>query len=158
MRHFAHLIRRFWQVVGTRHLTPADQIEVAGLLPSRQAALFWAQPAADQRHGLHTARAVAHTAPDRADLAAAALLHDVGKRESGLGPYGRALASALALARIPVRGRLAAYLNHGPLGAADLKAAGADAIVVAYARDHHRRPASDVSPADWELLVAADLD
>jgi hypothetical protein len=158
MLHLVHLINRSLQVILTRPLSPADQIEVAGLLHPREAALFWSQPAADQRHGLRCARSLTRTAPERHDLAAAALLHDLGKRGPGLGPLGRSLASALALARIPTRGRLAAYLEHGPAGAVELEAIGTEAIAVAYARHHHHGRPIEVSPADWELLVAADLD
>jgi hypothetical protein len=158
MRHLVHLIRRFLQVVRARPLSPADQIEVTRLLYPREAPLFWSQPAVDQRHGLACARTLADTAPGRRDLVAAALLHDLGKRGPGLGPIGRSLASALALARIPTRGRLAAYLEHGPAGAAQLEAIGAEAIVVAYARHHHHQRPPEVSSVDWGLLAAADLD
>jgi hypothetical protein len=158
MGNIPHLIRRFLQVSRTRPLSPADQIEVVGFLQPLEATLFWTQPAADQRHGLRCARTVARTAPGRRDLAAAALLHDLGKRGPALGPFTRSLASALALVRIPTCGRLAAYLEHGPAGAAELAAAGAEAIAVEYARHHHHQKPPEISRADWDLLAAADQD
>jgi hypothetical protein len=120
--------------------------------------MFWEQANADQRHGLECARAAAARAPERSDLARAALLHDLGKRRAGLGVLGRCAASALRHFRLPTPGRLGSYLAHGPAGAADLESAGAEALVVAYARYHHRaRPAAVPAP-DWDVLIAADHD
>jgi hypothetical protein len=118
--------------------------------------LFWAQPVADQAHGVSAARRVAAGSPGRGDLVRAALLHDVGKRHARLGVIGRSFASIMATLRLPVRGRYAAYLDHGEAGAADLEAAGADPLTVAFARTHHRPRPEGVDPGDWDLLVRAD--
>ena len=151
-----HLARRFFGVLVATPLRPGEQAAVGALLRPAERALFWGQPAADQRHGLECARAVQAACPGRSDLARAALLHDVGKRRSGLGAVGRSLATALAGARLPGRGRFAAYREHGPLGATELEAAGAEPMVVAFARHHHAKRPDAVPAADWEVLRRAD--
>lgn len=151
-----HLVRRFFGVLGAARLTPAEQAEVSRLLRPPERSLFWGQSPPDQRHGLECARLVLARCPDRFDLARAALLHDVGKRRAGLGVAGRTLAATLAAARLPVKGRLAAYLAHGAAGAVDLEAAGAEALVVGFARHHHASRPDDIPAADWDELCRAD--
>jgi hypothetical protein len=144
-------------MLAARPLRPAEQAEVSGLLAPGLRRLFWDQPDADQRHALECARAVAAAAPGRPELVEAALLHDVGKRRSGLGVVGRVVASVLGMAGVARRGRVRAYLEHGPRGAAELAAAGAAPLTVAYARHHHAAtPPAGVDPADWAVLRAAD--
>ncbi len=151
-----HLVLRFFYVARARPLSPPEQAEVAALLRPAEERLFWSQTAADQRHGLDAARHVVAAAPGRRDLARAALLHDAGKRHARLGPIGRSVATALGLVRAPVSGRLRAYLDHGPVGARELQAAGAERLVVDYTRHHHGRRPDGITPADWDLLDAAD--
>lgn len=152
--HAAHLVRRAIGSIRSRPLSPREEAEVAGLLDDRLAALFWEQPVMDQRHGIDAARFVLARRPGARDLAAAALLHDVGKRHAGLGVVGRVLATVLALLRIPAPGRLGVYLDHARLGAEDL--AGAEELIVAYAR-HQDGPRPSSIPAEtWALLKEAD--
>jgi hypothetical protein len=152
-----HLVARFFDVATAKRLRPGEQQEVAGwLIDATERDMFWDQPAADQRHGLGAARYVARRQPERIDLIRAALLHDTGKRFARLGIVARSWASLLRLAGKSGRGRVAAYLDHGPLAAAELEAAGAEALVVDFARSHHgERPAS-ISVDDWALLDEAD--
>lgn len=126
------------------------------MLDEPLAAIFWAQPVVDQRHALDAAHTVLQAMPGNTGAARAALLHDVGKRHSRLGIAGRIVATVLALLRLPAPGRLAVYLDHARLGAAELAAAGAGELEVAYARhqDGDRPPA--ISPAVWRVLKAAD--
>lgn len=149
-----HLVRRFVSSLVARRPSPDDQALIAGILGSGEARLFWSQPVIDQAHALDVARVV--LAHGRPDLAAAALLHDVGKRHASLGVIGRSIASALCLMRLPVRGRYSRYLDHAEAGANDLAQAGSAPHVVEFARSHHgdRPPGFDAT--DWELLVAAD--
>jgi len=151
-----HLVRRFFGSLRARRPVPEDQLVVAGLLTPAEAALFWAQPVADQSHGVASFRAVIRDQPSRRDLGRAALLHDVGKRHAGLGTMGRSIASALAFAHIAVSGRYAAYLDHGSLGAADLRHAGSDPLSIGFAADHHGARPDRIDPDDWAILVAAD--
>ena len=147
-------MRRALGSIRARPLTPRKEAEVAGLLDDRLAALFWEQPVMDQRHGIDAAHFVLARRPGARDIARAALLHDVGKRHARLGVLGRVAATVLALLRVPAPGRLGIYLDHARLGAEDL--AGADELVVAYARHQDEdRPAA--IPADsWALLKEAD--
>lgn len=156
MREIPHLIRRFFGSVPSRPLDPDEQAEAARLLGPGEAALFWSQQPLDQRHGLECARRAAEAAPGRSDLARAALLHDIGKRHAGLGIPGRSLATGLRLLRLPTRGRLEAYLDHGPRGAADLEAAGSDPLTVAFARHHHTGRPDLIPFDDWVVLQRAD--
>jgi len=130
---------------------------IAGFLTLAELRLFWLQPVVDQHHAVAVAARVA-AASDDPILVRAALLHDIGKRHSGIGVVERSVASALAIARLPVRGRLRSYLDHGRLGAADLAAAGSDPIVVGFAEHHHSDRPPEIDPQSWALLCAADDD
>ena len=155
-RDLGHLARRFFGVLSGRGPTPVEQAEAAALLRPEEHELFWSQHRVDQRHGIEAARRVMAARPGARELARAALLHDVGKRHAGLGAFGRAWASGLALLRVPPRGRFRTYLDHGPIGARELEAAGAEAVVVAYAA-HHTDTRPDWVPADdWAVLGHAD--
>jgi hypothetical protein len=156
MRRSLHLVRRFFETLRSRPLGPLEQIEAARLLFDSEAALFWAQPAGDQRHGLACARLVEARRPGRPDLARAALLHDVGKRHAGLGVIGRSLASFLDLLHLPTPGRLAAYLAHPEVGADELERAGSEAIAVQFARNHHQSRPPAVDEDDWAVLLCVD--
>ncbi|MCA1735133.1 MAG: HDIG domain-containing protein [Actinobacteria bacterium] len=115
-------------------------------------AAFFAQGKADQRHGYAAGRRVG----SRPELIRAALLHDIGKRHANLSPVGRAFVTAAAKVGLPVGRRGGIYLDHGRLGAEELRALGAEPPVIDFAANHHgERPAS-ISPADWATLVKAD--
>ena len=129
---------------------------MAGLLGDNLAALFWEQPLMDQRHGIDAARFVLARSPGARQEAAAALLHDVGKRHARLGVAGRVVATLLAIVRLPAPGRLGVYLDHARLGADDLEAAGAPGLLVAYTRFQDAARPSTVDPATWALLKEAD--
>jgi putative nucleotidyltransferase with HDIG domain len=156
MSRIRHLLRRFFEVLTARPLSPREQTEAASLLQDPERDIFWRQPAADQRHGLEAARRVLSVAPGRRDLARAALLHDVGKRHAGLGVIGRSLASGLELLHLPAPGRLDAYLRHGPIGAEELRSAGAEDLVVAFTEHHHGERPADIPEDHWALLLEAD--
>lgn len=149
-----HLAARFLDVVVSRRLEPEEADWVRSQLRPVEASLFFAQGTADRRHGYRAGRWVAGN--DRPDLVRVALLHDVGKRHARLGVAGRVAASLLALLGRRPRGRMGAYLSHGPLAAAELAELGAEPLVVGYARHHHgARPAS-FDPEAWRLLEQAD--
>ncbi len=74
---------------------------------------------------------------------AAALLHDVGKTETRLGPFGRSAATVIAAVGGHRRVRrwsnpVGRYVDHDELGAQLLQAAGARPEAVIWARTHHR--------------------
>src|SRR5690606_36104872 len=120
---------------------------------SAAAEAFFSQHPADQRHGLSSAEYVTRHAPDRPDLRRAALLHDVGKRHAGLGVIERVLASLALRLRIPVRGRWALYRDHGRIAAAELTSE--PELVRRFALHHHGEAPAEISPADWDILVAS---
>ena len=154
MKRLPHLIRRFFWTLRARPLGPREQAEVDALLRPEERRLFWDQPAIDQRHGVESARRAA--ALGRSDLTRAALLHDVGKRHANLGVLGRSLASGLALFGLRPQ-RWTSYYDHGAIGAGELAEAGAEDIVVEWARLHslEERPAS-MSTDDWDVLTRTD--
>ena len=155
-RHLLHLARRAWDSSRARPLGPREESEVAGLLDDKLAELFWAQPVMDQRHALEAARYALAAAPGRRDLARASLLHDCGKRHSRIGVTGRTMATVTALLRIPSPRRWAAYLDHARIGAEELAAAGAESVVVEFARHQDGERPADIVLEDWLLLKAAD--
>jgi hypothetical protein len=156
MRKLSHLVRRFLWSLRAKPLSPREQAEVDGLLRESERALFWGQPAVDQRHGLEGARRTLRSRPGDRTVARAALLHDVGKRHAGLGTLGRSLASGVKLLGLePNRWR--PYYDHGVIGADELRRLGAEDLVVEWARRHpsSRRPSS-IDDADWHTLKQAD--
>jgi hypothetical protein len=91
----------------------------------------------DRRHAVDVAHRVGDDSPR--EVLAAALLHDVGMVECGLGTFARAAATLLgAVSRTRWSGRVDAYLRHDELGASLLADAGSDPLTVAWAREHHK--------------------
>ena len=137
-----------------------------------EAGLWRRMSAPDRRHAVadaHRVDAAVGAAATRPVLAAA-LLHDVGKIESGLGPFRRAVATVAGLVgghdaarrwrtRRGAVGRVGRYLCHDEIGAALLATAGSDALTVAWAREHHL-PAErwTVGSEVGSALKAADDD
>lgn len=152
-----HLFRRFLEVATARPLNESERRFIESLLDNRaENTLFFGQARADRRHSVRAAQKMSLLAPDRRDLARAALLHDVGKQHARLGVFGRSTASALTKLRLRPPGRLAAYLDHGRLGARDLTEVGCEAVVTGFARHHHDSRPDSISRADWALLELAD--
>ena len=84
---------------------------------------------------------------------AAALVHDVGKAECGLGAVGRSVATVRGWVQRPehVPGRAGRYLRHAEIGAEQLRAAGARPESVAWAATHH-------DPDRWPVgLIPAEV-
>jgi hypothetical protein len=152
-----HLAARFFDALSPAGPPRSDEEWVAGqLLPGEQA-LWQRMPGRDRRHAVavarETLRLLGDGGPAPRPVVAAALLHDVGKIESGFGPFGRV---AVTLAAIAVgRARLVAppasrsgrlrrrvrlYLTHDRLGGALLRRAGADPLTVTWAEQHHQPP------------------
>jgi HD domain len=162
-----HLVRRFFGSLSRRPPSEVDEAwALDALLPGERA--LWARMANDdRRHAIGVARrAVAELGPGRATrpVMAAALLHDVGKVDSNLGPFRRAGATVWAgmrgrAAAARGDGRVARYLRHDTIGAALLGAAGSDVLTVAWAAEHHRPSRDWTVPAEVGVaLKAADDD
>ena len=97
---------------------------MAGILGTGELALWQRMSGPDRRHAVGVARRVSVALPatdpalDRRAVLAAALLHDAGKVESGLGTLARVPATLIGLAaRSRARGRVAVYLDHPARGA-----------------------------------------
>ncbi len=115
-----------------------------------EAGLWRRMSSPDRRHAVVVARRVDATLGPAATrpVLAAALLHDVGKIDSGFGPARRAVATVAGMVggyeaarrwrgRDGPVGRVGRYLCHDEIGAELLVAAGSDALTIAWAREHH---------------------
>ena len=135
----------------SRPLGPAAQDEVNRILSTAEARLFWEQQSIDQRHAYEVAKRVGSALGSNHDAIAAALLHDVGKRHSRLGPVARSLATVCAKLRLPMPASWQQYEAHAAIGASDLSAIGAGELAIAFAAG---TPYGEKRV--WEVLVAAD--
>lgn len=168
----AHLARRFAGMLWPLGPSRGDDAWARAQLGDGEVRLWGRMGRADRRHGVAVARRVAAALGPAAErpVLAAALLHDVGKLDSRLGPVGRAVATvaglgggrdrALALSRRRgIARRVGLYLRHGEIGADMLALAGADPLTVAWAREHHQPPERwSVPPGVGAVLAAADDD
>jgi hypothetical protein len=167
-----HLTRRFFGSLRPGG-PPAieDEWACAQLLPA-EVALWRRMRGADRRHAVGVAHDVERALGAEATrpVLAAALLHDVGKIESGLGVYGRVIATICGLVAgrdmakdwTRTRGftrRVGLYLMHPDLGGDLLGMAGSDPLTEAWAREHHRSPDHwSIDPEIAAALKAADDD
>lgn len=172
MSKLGHLIRRFVGSLRPGGPSTADEAWVRAVLGEGEVRLWARLSGADRRHAVGVARRVEEELGDGATppVLAAALLHDVGKVESGLGTYGRVVATLAAAAAghdmaerwQRSRGftrRVGLYLNHPSIGADLLALAGSDPLTVAWAREHHLAPERWTVPGPIaEALKAADDD
>jgi hypothetical protein len=124
----------------------------------------------DRRHAVQVARRVERALGNEAGrpVLAAALLHDVGKTVSGLGTYGRVVATLCGAVTDDVTHerwvkssgftrRVGLYLTYPPLGADLLELAGSDELTVAWAEQHHLPPERWTVPHEvGEVLAEAD--
>ncbi len=172
MAGLGHLARRFAGSLlpgGPRASEAAWASEQ--LLPAERE--LWARMSGpDRRHAAAVTRRVERSLGHEATrpVLAAALLHDVGKVESGLRTYGRVVATvsgrvaghAMADAWRKQRGfprRVGLYLLHDRIGGDMLELAGSDPLTVAWAREHHRPVEESTLPRHLaEALKQADDD
>jgi acyl-CoA reductase-like NAD-dependent aldehyde dehydrogenase len=154
-RRLIHLASRL--AGSLRPGTPDDGWAEARLTAAERD-LWRRMPAADRSHAIAVARRVGS---DERAVIAAALLHDVGKVESGLGTAWRVAATIAGAVggRDRWRGRVGAYLRHDAIGASLLEAAGSDPLTVAWSREHHLPPEAWTVPLEvGHALKAADDD
>ncbi|MEQ1872265.1 MAG: HD domain-containing protein [Ilumatobacteraceae bacterium] len=118
-----HLARRFFGSLSRRPPAAGDVAWVLTQLLPAELALWQSMPAQDRRHSIVVARRFAGLVADasRAEVAGA-LLHDVGKTQSGLGTIGRVAATVVG----PRTKRFASYHDHEPLGVGMLRNAGSE--------------------------------
>ena len=128
VRHAGHLAHRFVGSLSRRAPSGADSAwALSHLLPS-EAALWQQMAAQDRRHSIAVGRRFAALVaqPTRAEMAGA-LLHDVGKTQSGLGTLGRVAATVFG----PRTRRFRQYHAHESLGVEMLRAAQSDSDTLA---------------------------
>jgi len=174
-----HLAGRFFGALMPFGPSRADESWVRSQLLPGEWSLWTRMSGPDRRHAVGVARrTVTELEPSLGQglvprrIVAAALLHDVGKVESGLGTWSRACVTlaGMAVGRERVvawsekgdhvwRRRVGNYLRHDQLGADLLLAAGSDPFTVAWAGEHHR-PAETwtVDLVLGEALKVADDD
>ncbi|MGH9127671.1 MAG: HD domain-containing protein [Acidimicrobiales bacterium] len=169
-----HLVHRFCGGLWPWGPAPSEARWVAQVLSPTELALWARMGGPDRRHSVVVARRAARAELGRPSgiesrtLLAAALLHDVGKAEAGLGTSARVIATLVGMVlgksrlarwtdRPRLAGRIGRYLAHDRLGAALLDTAGSHALVVAWAEQHHL-PSScwEVPQEVGALLKAAD--
>jgi hypothetical protein len=167
-----HLVKRFVFSLWPGGPPRAEEAWACAHLLDGEVALWNRMSGADRRHSAGVGRRVVELLGGEADrpVVAAALLHDVGKVVSGLGTYGRVVAtvSAAAAGRETAEAwsqaggftrRVGLYLRHPELGGDLLELAGSDPLTIAWTREHHLPPAQwTVDPEIARVLKAADDD
>jgi len=125
--HPVHLARRFFGSLSKRPPEPNEEAWARSQLLPGELALWDRMSALDRRHSVSVARRFEAAWPGatRAEIAGA-LLHDVGKIDSGLGTFGRVVASVVG-GRTP---RFRSYQDHERIGAEMAAAAGSDPATV----------------------------
>lgn len=172
-----HLVRRFLGALSPAPPPAADAEWVAGVLNEREFAVWSRLPNHDRRHSVAVARRVqvALAGTEYADdprWLEAALLHDVGKLDAGLGVLGRVAATLagaaagheMADAWSEQRGitrKFGLYLRHPELGATRIRMCDGSPEAARWA-EHHQDPSrydqTGLPPVVVAALAAADDD
>jgi hypothetical protein len=172
-----HLTSRFVRALWPGPPRAADTEWVATMLPPELLAVWSKMPSHDRRHSIGVARSVEAAlagTPAEGDQRwiTAALMHDVGKLDAGLGVYGRVVATvsgavaggAMADVWSTKRGftrRVGLYLRHPELGANRIRILGGPHEAAAWAAAHHTPDAwhdLPIPPDVVAALAAADDD
>jgi hypothetical protein len=124
---YRHLGRRFVTSMSPRPPSKSDDAWAQDWLLATEVELWRRMSNPDRRHAVEVARRFAARRADatRAEMAGA-LLHDVGKIESGLGTLSRVAATVVG----PRTERFRAYHDHEAIGARLAEAAGSDPVTV----------------------------
>jgi hypothetical protein len=177
MSRAAHLVRRFVGALRPGGPSAPDRAWVATVLDPGELQVWERMPGHDRRHAVGVARrveiALASTdqAGDRRWLAAA-LLHDIGKLDAGLGVFGRVGATLAGAAaghewadvwstKRGITRRVGLYLRHPELGASRIRVVGGHEEAAVWAGAHHTPAAwadTRFPPVVVDALVAADDD
>jgi hypothetical protein len=173
----AHRARRFARTITVRRPNATESAWVQSVLTPAEYSVFSKMSVADRVHSIDVARSVEASlgrlglTPEATEarwILAAALTHDVGKTVSGLGTYGRVVATlsgaaagtSMADAWTQRRGmtrRIGLYLKYPELGSDLLLIAGVDPRVAAWAAEHHEPEESWSVPVEvGRILVEAD--
>lgn len=136
-RHIGHLVRRWWGAVRARAPHPEAEVWAERWLLDGERSLWRRLSDGDRAHALAVAHRYHGLRPHaaRAEMAAA-LLHDCGKLDAGLGTTLRVLATLVG----PRTERLRRYADHEAIGAQLLGQAGSDPVTVALVADSSSAP------------------
>jgi hypothetical protein len=176
-RRALHLTRRFFGTLRPGGPGAQDAAWVAEVLEPDELALWSQLPHYDRRHAVGVARRVEQLlagtehAGERVWVEAA-LLHDVGKLDSGFGPLRRVGATLAGAAggrdmadlwsqKRGVTRRVGLYLRHPELGATRIRLAGGSDEAARWAAAHHDddpHAASGLPRVVVDALCAADDD
>ena len=127
MTTFFHLVKRFVGSVTSAPLSVSERAEIAAVLMPAENKLFGKLSIQDQRHAVQVLRRfdfIVSAAPIAARRAA--LLHDIGKIDSGLGTVMRVIASIIG----PRTELFRRYHEHERIGIEMLSTAGSDPLTV----------------------------
>lgn len=170
---WTHLVQRFVGSLWPGGPSAGDEGWVRRHLLPGEVDLWSRMSGPDRRHAVGVAERAQAELGDAASrpVLAAALLHDVGKVEAGIGPFRRAVATVVGMAvgreavgRWSARprgvlSRFGRYLTHDVIGADLLADAGSDELTIRWAREHHLPPERWTVPAEvGAALKAADDD
>jgi hypothetical protein len=161
-----HLVRRFFGSLRRGGPPPGDEAWARDALMAGERPLWDRMSAPDRRHAVAVARRTEAALGPRATrpVMAAALLHDVGKIDSGFGTFGRVgvtlAAAVVGHERLSRRsGRVGRYVRHDVVGAELLAGAGSDPLTRTWAREHHApKDTWTIDPDLGTALKAADDD
>lgn len=182
---WGHLTRRFLWSLRPGGPSEASLQWAHSVLNAAERALFDEMPGFDRRHAIGIGRLAGKVSGDQV-VARAGILHDVGKIDCRLGPFGRSAAtlfrrilpvsadrlSRLWYARVAaspdgrlrprtVLERFSAYWMHPWTGRLMLERAGTDPAVAAWAEHHHHLYVVEDLVFDWNratLLWELDSD
>jgi hypothetical protein len=127
-QRIGHLARRFFGALSPAPPTPDDEAWATSQLTAGEVELWQQMANPDRRHAITVARRFHALRPAAArPEMAAALLHDVGKLDAGLGTVMRVVATLVG----PRTDRFRRYHDHVAIGAQMLAAAGSDELTVA---------------------------
>ncbi len=123
-----HLSRRFLTSLSRREPSAAETAWADSHLLDGETVLWHRMTTADRRHSITVAHRFESLGggPWSRDEMAGALLHDVGKLESGLATFGRVVATVVG----PRSDRFRRYHDHERLGADLLVEAGSSEITI----------------------------
>lgn len=123
-----HLVRRFFQSLSPRYPESSETDSLRSLMTDSEYALWASMAAADQRHSLRVVERFRLQLNDAstAEIVGVAL-HDVGKVRSGLGTFGRVVATVIG----PRTRRFATYHDHERIGLEMLRECGSTREVLA---------------------------
>jgi hypothetical protein len=144
LAELGHLARRFVTSLSAAEPAEPDTTWAESQFIVGEVQLWRRLTSSDRRHAILVARRFESMGGSWSrDELAGALLHDVGKLDSGLGTFGRVVATIVG----PRTDRLRRYHDHERIGAELLEAAGSSTITIELV--HGRGRAADA-------LAAAD--